>query len=626
MIRKITKNAIPHKRAKGILLILLILSILPFAILSFYSFPAIDDYSFAKMVMDHGFFGAQKTWYLTWTGRYFSSFALSLNPLLIGSNLLYQFINFLIILGTVHSLYFLFRKSALFGGRATSMILSLILSLAYLSHLPDLTQGFYWLPGSITYQLSIIASTYLLAFLFVESRPKTEGNASLRLACMMALIVVGCASNEIMMINVNFILLLFLIYSLFWLKRGAIRSVTLQVWSIIAGLIVVKAPGNKVRGGEDFSQFDFAVLNEQLTAAIESSESFLQNYLLIPVLPLLLVGSISTRQSKNTKPLNTVLLLLIIALFTLAVVFIAFFTSYLSVGLAPPARSQNICFWFLVIGSFFLGVVLARAGLFSTLHREFRYGVLGVSLFAILFLPYNTGFEYSIYDLFTGTAAKYKKQKETRLAMLTGGEGQVVLPALTAFPNSVYLTDLSADGDIWWNKLTAMHYDLEKVTVDYSNLEPALTYRLDYSDPNKYAMNIDTAMVLSQINLVEPSIYRQLPGQIYGPGVKLPFHNVWQAVKHKLSYIRVKGSARISDSNKPVHIVLVITGANDQTLLWREKKWDYDDGMHSENFIDNDFMLPIESLNQRAFNTISIFIWNPNGLSIDLMPLEISLY
>jgi hypothetical protein len=50
--------------------------------LSFFCVPAVDDYTFAFLVKDKGLLAAQEYWYTTWTGRYTSSFLISLNPLL----------------------------------------------------------------------------------------------------------------------------------------------------------------------------------------------------------------------------------------------------------------------------------------------------------------------------------------------------------------------------------------------------------------------------------------------------------------------------------------------------------------------------------------------------------------
>jgi hypothetical protein len=65
--------------------------ILPFLFLSFFNYPSADDYSMTFVLEKLKFWGAQKYWYLGWSGRYISTAILSLfHPLLFKKILLYQ--------------------------------------------------------------------------------------------------------------------------------------------------------------------------------------------------------------------------------------------------------------------------------------------------------------------------------------------------------------------------------------------------------------------------------------------------------------------------------------------------------------------------------------------------------
>ncbi|MFT6998478.1 MAG: hypothetical protein ACJAQ4_002240 [Cryomorphaceae bacterium] len=615
-----------EKKIRVIALVLVAIAISPFAILSFFSFPAVDDYSFFYFVNEHGFWGAQMQWYTTWTGRYFSSFILSLNPLLVGSDLLYQLIIFSVLVLTVHSVYVLLRKTQLFEGRNIPAILSFSLSLAYLSHLPDLTQAFYWLPGSITYQLSLAAGTYIIGMLISDAHNYQGGFSPKRLAVIMVLTVVACASNEIMMLITNFAILLSLLYSIFIKKNGIIRSIFIQIWAIITGLLVVFAPGNKVRGGEDFSSFDPAILYDQITSSIQASEFFFQNYLLIPILPLIIIGLVSVMPGKDSTPSKEVLRISTICSFVLIVVFLTFLTSFVSVGLAPPARSQNIPFWFVVFGSFFLGVVLSRAGLSSQISLTFRYLLASLSLITILLFPFKTGFEASVSDLIYGSASEYKKQQQERHSILSRSEGDAVIPALTAFPNSVYLNDLYEDKSVWWNVLTSMYYGIRSIEVDYKDLEPTLEYTLNYNDPIESSMNIDPSRVKNNDDSDQQSTYSLMADQIYGPGVSIPYTKVWKPITHKLAYINVKCSARLTESAGPVHIIVTLVSENGQSIMWRSAECNFETTPDSDGFHIDEFWLRIDAISHRDIDDISIYLWNPNQTTLQLKPLEIELY
>ncbi len=603
---------------------LLVLTILPFAILSFYSFPAVDDYAFALEVNEHGFWGAQKHWYFTWTGRYFSTFILSLNTLFFESNLFYQLTNFFVLLASIHSIYYLIRKLELSRDRSTPIILSLILSLAYLSQLPDLTQAFYWLPGSITYQLSLTAFTYLIALLFVDARSESESILSLRFVFMMLLAIIACASNEIMMLVTNFVLLFSLIYSIIWRKRGYFKSVFLQLWAIIVGMFVAFAPGNNVRGKEDFSAFNFSKFSEQIVSSIDLSEFFIQSYLLIPILPLFIIGGLSAKSNENTKFSTAFKVSLIIVFFVLTVVFVTFFTTFLSIGLPPPARLQNICFWFLVLGSFFCGLIYAKAGMSSMLNSRIRYVLAAACVFVILLFPFKTGFEYSVYDLMSGSASECRTQQLQRDSLLIFGDYLAVLPAYSVFPNSVYVSDLSEDNSSWWNVLQAMNYDLDSVTVDFGKLEPVLSYQLDFAKPTEFSININAAQIRQSSS--GQSLYLIDSIQNYGPGIVLPYHEIWQPITHKLAHIKVKSLARISDRNKEVHVVVVLTAANGQVLSSGSQAWVMEDNANSDDFTTNDFFVHVDVNNHRAIDAITVYVLNQNQVTVELSSMEIELY
>jgi len=53
-----------------------------FVILSFFSFPAADDFAYFDQVNRLGFWGAQREWYLHWSGRYTATAVMSIFAML----------------------------------------------------------------------------------------------------------------------------------------------------------------------------------------------------------------------------------------------------------------------------------------------------------------------------------------------------------------------------------------------------------------------------------------------------------------------------------------------------------------------------------------------------------------
>ena len=70
-----------NKKSNLILLTVATILILPFIVISFFTNPSVDDYSFYEFSEKLGYWGAQKFWYTSWTGRYFSSAILAAHPM-----------------------------------------------------------------------------------------------------------------------------------------------------------------------------------------------------------------------------------------------------------------------------------------------------------------------------------------------------------------------------------------------------------------------------------------------------------------------------------------------------------------------------------------------------------------
>jgi hypothetical protein len=58
----------------------ILISLVPYFILAFFSYPSTDDFAYATKVLDYGFWAGQIETYNTWSGRYFATLLLSFNP------------------------------------------------------------------------------------------------------------------------------------------------------------------------------------------------------------------------------------------------------------------------------------------------------------------------------------------------------------------------------------------------------------------------------------------------------------------------------------------------------------------------------------------------------------------
>jgi hypothetical protein len=276
------------------------------------------------------------------------------------------------------------------------------------------------------------------------------------------------------------------------------------------------------------------------------------------------------------------------------------------------------------MGSFFLGIILARTGVLSRLHNRIRYVLLGACVIVILLFPYKTGFEYSVYDLFSGSANAFRAQQLQRDSLLSSDDYHAVLPAFSAFPNSTFNSDLSEDKHVYWNACAAEYYGLESVKVDYGKLEPEFNYQIDFLNPIEYSINIDAAQLRQGAK--GESLYLIDSIQNYGPGVTLPYREIWKPITHKLAHIKVNGVARISDYSKDVHLMVVLTADNNQVLCSGSHAWELPDGQNSDAFVSNELFVHVDTNNHRAIKKVTVFILNPNGATVELSSMDIELY
>ena len=79
------------------------------------------------------------------------------------------------------------------------------------------------------------------------------------------------------------------------------------------------------------------------------------------------------------------------------------------------------------------------------------------------------GIEYSSYtacnELFSGEAAQFKTEYNTRLSLLMSDETNVVLNEFSVKPYLLYFDDISHDSKAWQNMAVANWYGKNSVTL-----------------------------------------------------------------------------------------------------------------------------------------------------------------
>ncbi|GAA4372984.1 hypothetical protein GCM10023186_03070 [Hymenobacter koreensis] len=225
-----------------------LLGLLPFAVLSFFNHPFYDDYMEAIRVRQYGLWGAQKHLYFHWTGRFFTSFLLT-----VGNPLTYDWVPgirltplfFLVLIWSVFYLAVRYLASAQLSRKWSVWVAALAL-LLYLGAAAQVYQAFYWFTSAVVYQAgnAMLALTVFLS----GYRFRSSGRAKYVLSFGAILAAIATASsNEVALVQLVVVLGVLSGIS-YWQKTNAWQWwVGLLVVTLSIGVIATAAPGNFAR-------------------------------------------------------------------------------------------------------------------------------------------------------------------------------------------------------------------------------------------------------------------------------------------------------------------------------------------------------------------------------------------
>lgn len=189
-----------------------VITIFPFLLLSLFNNPASDDFAYCNEARIRSFFDFQQYLYFEWSGRYFSNGLLGfIEPLVYKKYYWYKLIPLALILVFIFSIYSLLKSLKLKFSRLEKHSFVGFFLFLYIYQMPDVYQGFYWIPGSLTYQLSQALVLFFLIFLLKYS----QNNKSIYLLLSSLFLVAAFGSNEITIVSVLLILAFVFLYHYF---------------------------------------------------------------------------------------------------------------------------------------------------------------------------------------------------------------------------------------------------------------------------------------------------------------------------------------------------------------------------------------------------------------------------
>lgn len=451
----------------------ILISLAPYFILAFFSYPSTDDFAYATKVLDYGFWAGQIETYNTWSGRYFATLLLSFNP--VAQKWIWGFPLFPIslLLGLWGSLWYAFN-SALHENsppllpKKQIFWLSTVIFSIFLSHIQTPVQAFYWMAGAVTYTVPLILVTIASGLFFKLYRQGTLHFRHWIALVIFAPIIVG--SNETIMLQWMALLSLLLYFLFRKYRKINLGLIGVFLLSFMGSLVVILAPGNKVRTSHfQDAHRPFYAIYRTIGACIEHSVQFLSLPLILLSL-IVLAWTLQNREAILARIPSRMPKWLMLAFFA-TMMTSAFFPAMWAMGGNPPERVDNTTyFWFLLFWLMTLVIWVAQhperyQGWLKKRPELFKSQRLLVLSVLALLLVDNHPIGYS--NLFV--AKNYQKEWKTRQAQSekagSEGPGKATLEftPLINKPKIIFNEDFATDSTHWNNEAWSRYFGLKSV-------------------------------------------------------------------------------------------------------------------------------------------------------------------
>ena len=476
------KQSLLSRSVTAIAGLLFLLAYGPLLWLSAHNHPsAADDYCFADTAVRYGFWQAQVYYYDGWTGRYFSNMLVHANPLVWNWYSGFRVIPTLAATGLSLACYAL--VNTLFSDRSLRVHLTItgLLFFTLLVGMQGVAETFFWTAAVASYTVPTILTIYLLAVLLRWHQLPPGGFRSLTSVWAGVLVFAIVGSSE-----TNLVLLLIILGAAFGgqlLFRRRLDGLLagLMVVGLVSAWLVFRAPGNAIRLGANTDEGNVLL---SLKTTIQTLGTAGLNWLWrSPLLPLsvlwLPLAATLTRADNRLAGLFRFPPVLMGAGVLLTILLLVFPSVY-GLGLAP-VRVMNLAWVVFVFGWFYtLTTVVAWWQHRSTNHPvalpavpTWALGLTAVWLVGTAFL--SPVLHQAYYDLLSGHAATYDREMSLRHTQLMQPSDTLRLRPISAYPPSLFLEDIKADQQHWWNRCQSGYYNHKVVILD-TTATPALTH------------------------------------------------------------------------------------------------------------------------------------------------------
>lgn len=466
-------------------LLLLILLLLPFIILSFYTHPSADDYIFAAMINEKGIVKYFFQVYYEWSGRYFAFFLNCINPLIYEWIWGYKLIPVFLISLFYYSIYYFVHT--IFSRELKAIrkhCISLVFVLLYFNCIPSTSECIYWMDGSLCYFLANILMVFLFTFLLKSWENKKLSLFSYILFILIPLMIAG--SNEVSMLMMDALLFIAILIFHFNKKKIFKGLIIAFIAAIVGTIAEVTAPGNYFKMNNFFShnldilfslKCSFISFFKIAGQFIQDSSFIMITLLFITIIPIFFRNEI-VKKLIRFSPFITIP----ISLFLLIILY---FPVTYSTGLNPALRIHDcVGFFFLPLWFYNLTVLhfyLIKKNKINILELPaYMKNLIAAAAFILTVTSFTKepgkqiicdgNIFRSFYDLFYN-AKVYNDELNHRYDLIKMAKEKNIkiihVPALTKFPETIYFIDITDDASHWINLCDAKYFGLDSIKITH---------------------------------------------------------------------------------------------------------------------------------------------------------------
>lgn len=454
--------------ANSALWLLFLITVIPIGLLAIYNHPSVDDdYCFAYMTRDYGFWEAQKFYYEGWSGRYISNMIFHATPLAFGVFWFVKVMPFLI-LGLLYHAIYTFIGELLKPSRQNQLLLAATFLSLFIIFSSSVVDTFYWYTSVFIFPTSLCYFLYLIVVILRYYQPQYQRikYPIALLATTLVFFIVG--SNEVMMLFVLAFLGMVWLYILVFEKRfdGFLFGLMI-VGAYFAFFWVIKAKGNEIRmaGGNVLGGAIFQSLLSALKSTLISGIKWLS--------PLVFFGFIYSFFLYRFIParphaiFKVNIWIAILALFTL--IFLMFFVIHYGNDMGVPDRVNNLIFAIYLVGAFYIATIAHYDYPVENQSRNRFNSKWSIALLVVLMVAYlfllDGNIKTMYADIRLGIAKRYDEEMTQRYTQIRESKSDTIYVApLKNIPKSLCFDDIKTNEKHLWNKCYATYFD-KKVII-----------------------------------------------------------------------------------------------------------------------------------------------------------------